>query len=75
MKNNYLASISVNIPLANAETTAISQTPFSFQTAVSINKKTTGKTSVPNIDTINDRTGLSSAVKKEEKHISIHPAR
>ena len=28
---------------------------------------------MPKSDTISDRKGLSSAVKNEEKHISIHP--
>ena len=69
------ARISVRIPLASAAAQDISHTPFNPQNAVRRNKKAIGKMSVPNRDTSRERIGWSSAVKYEEKHISIHPAR
>ena len=63
------------MPLAAAAAQDISHTPFSPHTAVRMNKKTIGKNSVPKSDTISDLIGRSSAVKYDEKHMSIHPAR
>ena len=65
----------VRMPLASAATVAMSHTPLRPKAAVRMNKKAIGNTSVPNNETINDLPGRSIAVKKEEKLISIHPAR
>ena len=67
--------ISVNVPLAHAATNGVSQTPFKPRNFVSTHKNRTGNTSVPDTDTSNECTGLSTAVKKDEKHISIHRVR
>ena len=61
--------------LSSAAAVAISQTPRNPHTAVRIKRNAMGNTSVPKKDTSKERTGRSSAVKKEEKHISIHPTR
>lgn len=53
----------------------MSHTPFSCQKAVRTYRNATGKTSVPKSDNASDRTGRSTAVKNEEKHMSIQPTR
>ena len=63
------------MPLAKPAMVGISQTPFSPHIPERMNKNRIGNRSVPNRDTINDRMGRSSAVKKEEKHISAQPTR
>ena len=70
-----LARARVRIPLATVETGAISQTPVSPHNPERRNRNEMGNTNVPNSDTRKDRAGLSKAVKKEEKHMSIQPAR
>ena len=61
------------IPLAKEAKNAVKNTPFNFQTGVSRNRKPIGNTSVPKKAVRKDRTGLSTAVKKDEKHISTQP--
>ena len=65
----------VMIPLAMAETVGISQTPFRPKRGVKMNRQEMGKNKVPKKDTTKDRPGRSSAVKYDEKHISIQPTR
>ena len=67
------AKIIVTIALAVHEKNALSHTPFNCHTGERINKKPIGNTSVPKKDVSNERTGRSSAVKKDEKHISTQP--
>ena len=65
--------IMVNTALAEQDASELSQTPFSFKKGVIINRAAIGKTSVPKNDVSIERTGLSSAVKYEERHISTQP--
>ena len=66
---------SVNIPLANPATVGASQTPSRPNFTDRRSKNRIGKISVPNKDTINERAGRSSAVKKEEKQLSAQPTK
>ncbi len=70
-----LKRINVNISLARAAILAINHTPSSPHTAVSTKRNTMGNNNVPKSDTRKERPGRSSAVKSDEKHISIHPTR
>ena len=57
------AKIIVTIALAVLEKNALSHTPSSCHMGVRIKRKPIGNTSVPKNEVINDRAGLSSAVK------------
>lgn len=70
-----IATTVVKIALAIPETMEVIQTPSSCHMGVRRARDTMGNTSVPNNEVSRDRTGRSSAVKKEEKHISAHPIR
>ena len=63
------------MPLAMAETVGMSQTPFRSKMDVRMNRQEMGKNNVPKKDTSKDRPGRSSAVKYDEKHMSIQPTR
>ena len=70
-----MARMRVRMPLAMAETVGISQTPFRPKRGVRMNRQEMGKNNVPKKDTSKDRPGRSSAVKYDEKHMSIQPTR
>lgn len=70
-----LASTSANTALANAETEAVSQTPFSPNVDVSRNSDAIGNTSVPKAAATIERVGRSRAVKNDEKLESTHPTK
>ena len=57
------ARIIVNIALAVHAATEVSQTPFNFHNGVRAKRNAIENTSVPKNDVINERTGLSRAVK------------
>ena len=67
------ARISVSIALAIPAAVGIIQTPLSPHFEVRANRNDIGKTIVPKTETMRDLPGRSSAVKYEEKHISIQP--
>ena len=61
--------------LAVQDTTALSQTPLSCHIGVRIKSVAIGNTSVPKKEVSKERTGRSTAVKYDEKHISTQPVR
>ena len=67
--------MTVRMPLAMADTVGMSQTPFKPKMGVKMNRQEIGKNNVPKKDTTKDRPGRSSAVKYDEKHMSIQPTR
>ena len=63
----------VTIALAVEAKNAVRNTPFSCHVGVRTKRNPIGNTSVPKNEVSKERTGRSSAVKKDEKHISTQP--
>lgn len=66
-----VARMIVMSPLTIADTIDISQNPFRPKRGVRMNRHEMGENNVPKKDTIKDRPRRSSAVKYNEKHMSI----